>query len=210
MKWLASLALTLSLLAPVGGADDKPAAPEKKESETAKSSFYPLKEGNVWNYKIGDNRMSYKVTGFETINGVSCARIEMTVGDTFIASENIAERPDGLYRYRFADKEAKPPILFLKLPAKSGQTWKVNSEIGGKKLMGTFKSGEETVEVPFGKFKCVTVTSQDMESGGMKLHFTYYFAENVGMVKQVVEVSGQKVITELLSFVPAKPKKKEG
>ncbi len=61
------------------------------------------------------------------------------------------------------------------------------------------------VKVPAGEFKkVVTVTSKDLKANGVPLNITYYFAEKVGMVKQVVELSGQKVIIELERFDMAK------
>jgi hypothetical protein len=96
-------------------------------------------------------------------------------------------------------------VLFFKLPPKKDQSWNVDSKAGGASIKGTFKdAGEEDVKVPAGSYKAVVVASQDLEANGVKMSITYYFAKDVGMVKQVVEIAGQKVIVELEKYEAGK------
>ena len=199
MKRLLCLSVALPLLLPLLGV---PA----QEGKMPTSPYYPLQVGTTWHYKAGDNKFRMKVTRHENVGEVRCARVELFIDDKSTASELIAVTGDGVYRYAFDGKEARPPVRFLKLPPKKGDAWKVDSEIGKdkEKLQGTFKMGEEEVTVPAGKFKVVTSSAQDLDANNLKLSVTYYFAEKVGMVKQVIEVAGQRIVIELEKFEPGK------
>lgn len=120
-----------------------------------------------------------------------------------MAFEHVSATKSGLFRHSFEGKEAKPAIEFLKLPPKSGETWKVESKIDDQPLKGSFKTGEEEVKVPAGSYKTVSVTGTDLEANGVKLTLKYNFADKVGMVRQQLDVAGQKVAIELEKYEPA-------
>lgn len=192
--------------------DKDKAAPPDKPAETIKDSpFYPLAVGNAWNYKVGEQRFILKVAKHEKVGDVLCARVEMTVDGKVTSHEHIAVTGDGVVRIAFDDKRAEPPVLFLKLPFAKDATWKINSTVGktdkekGETVSGTFKEGEDKkVTVPAGAYEAVTSSTDDLDANGMKLAFTYYFVKDVGMVKQVIDVAGQKVVIELEKFEAAK------
>jgi hypothetical protein len=204
MKSVSCLSLAcLFLLAPAMPAQDK--LPE--------SPYYPLRVGTVWHYRAGDSKFSLRVARHEKVGDVWCARVELVLDGKVTSSEDVAvtvdqaRRPDGVSRYRFEGKEARPPICFFKLPPGKEKTWKVESKLAGPRdgeqtLKGSFKAGREEVTVPAGTYKAVTVTGQDLEADGTKLSVTYYFAQDVGMVKQVIETAGQKLSIVLETFVP--------
>ena len=169
--------------------------------------YFPLEVGSVWSYRCGENQFQLKVTKFEKVGTTNCARVELFVNNKSEAAENIAVTKDGVLRFSFDGKKAEPPIPFLKLPVKDKETWKVESKVDGQPLKGSFTSGtKDDVKVPAGNYKTVTVTGVDLEANGVKLGLTYYFAENVGMVKQVIDIAGQKVVIELEKYEPAKKK----
>jgi hypothetical protein len=231
-----ALFLTLAAVAAAQEAKDKAAPPKDKEDKAApakdkaekaapeakdkaaegpkQTPYYPLGLGAMWYYKIGENRYTLKVAKYEKIGDLTCARVEMTVGeDSKVASvEHIGVTAEGVVRAAFDDKSAVPPVLFLKLPPKKGEKWKVDSVVGktdkvpGEKVSGEFVAGEEAkVAVPAGTYDCVTVSAQDFDANGMKLNFVYYFAKDYGMIKQVIEVAGQKVVIELEKYEAGKP-----
>ena len=167
--------------------------------------YFPLEVGSVWHYKCGENRFQLKVVKFEDVGKTKCAKVELFVNNKSEAAEHIAVTKEGVLRFSFDGKKAEPPILFLELPVKADKVWKVESKVDGQPLKGGFKSGvEDNVKVPAGIYKTVTVTGVDLEANFVKLGLTYYFAENVGMVKQVIEISGQKIVIELEKYEPAK------
>ena len=183
------------------GADDK----------TTSTPYYPLVVGNTWEYRVGENRFALKVAKMEKVKDANsketnCARLELYVNGKSVSYEDIGVSPTAVSRYTFEGKLAEPPIPFLKLPPKKGDTWNVESKVGGQVLKGAFTIADdkETVKVPAGSFNTVVVRSKGLEVNGVKLELTYYFAEKVGMVKQVIEIAGQKAVVELDKFEPAK------
>jgi len=198
MKYVSSASLVMVLALGTAGrtADDKP----------PQSPYYPLAVGNTWYYKIGEVKFSMKVTKYEEINKQMCARVEMSVSDKVQAVEHVFVKDDGVYRAAFENKQADPPVKFLKLPPKAGETWDVNSKIGAEQLKGTFKSGDMAeLTVSGTKYTNVyTSASDNLDANGTKIAFTYYFAKDVGMIKQTVKIAGQEVNIELEKFEAAK------
>ena len=168
--------------------------------------YFPLAVGSKWFYKCGENRFRLEVVKFEDVGTTKCARVELFVNNKSEAAEHIAVTKDAVMRFSFDGKKAEPPISFLKLPVKDKETWKVESKVDGHPLKGSFTSGTEAdVKVPAGTYpKTITVTGTDLEANGVKLTLKYYFAENVGMVKQVIDIAGQKIVIELEKYEPAK------
>jgi len=200
MRILSCAGLALPLLLVLGTA----ARAADKAPETP---YFPLKVGDSWDYRMGDTKFTLKVAKFEEVDKQNCARVEMTVGGKLHSYDLLAVKADGVYRYVTDGNKAEPPVCFLKLPPKKDETWKVESSVAGMgKLTGTFKSGEvEEVKVGDKKYeKVVTVSSDDMMAGGQKISVTYYFAKDVGMVKQTLSVNGQQAVIELEKFEPAK------
>jgi hypothetical protein len=80
--------------------------------------------------------------------------------------------------------------------------------VAGEALKGTYKLGEEKeVAMPAGRYADVLISgSEDLDANGQKIGFTYCFAKDVGMVKQVIDLGGQKVTIELEKFEPAAKK----
>jgi hypothetical protein len=193
----ASLVLVLAIGTTASAADDKP----------LQSPYYPLAVGNTWNYKVGEVKFVMKVAKYEEINKQLCARVEMSVNDKVQAVEHVFVKPeDGVYRAAFENKQADPPVKFLKLPPKAGETWEVKSKIGAESLSGTFKSGE-VAELMVGGTKysnVYTSESDNLDANGTKIAFKYYFAKDVGMIKQTIKIAGQEVNIELEKFEAAK------
>jgi hypothetical protein len=186
-------------------ADDKPADP-------ATTPYYPLKIGNTWTYKVGDTKVAVTVAKFEKFDDQNCARIESSsAGGKPTLVEHVAVKADGLYRYAVADKKVDPPVKIMALPPKKDETWKIDAAIGAESLKGSFKTGEaDEVKVPAGTYKdVVTVTGEDIETiSGVekrKLSITYYFAKDVGIIKQRIKLGdGPETVFELEKFEPGK------
>lgn len=200
MKGLSGLGLAAAVVAATlsaARAQDKDKMPE--------TPYFPLQVGNSWHYKAGDAKFSQKVVKHETADNIPCARVETLVEDKPAAFEHVAVKEDGVYRVSLDGRRTEPPVRFLKLPPKSGETWTVDSKVLGRTVKCTFKSGAEEVKVPAGTYLAVTAASTDLDVNGLKGSVTFYFAKDVGMVKEVIEMSGQKKVEiELEKFEPAK------
>ena len=71
------------------------------------------------------------------------AVLEATGADK-VVSEQASQRKDGLYRFTAEGIEVTPPLCFLKLPFKAGDTWAVKSGAGGLAVEGAFTAGTRT------------------------------------------------------------------
>jgi hypothetical protein len=168
-------------------------------------SYYPLKVGNQWTYKLpAGQEIVVKVAKEEKVDDAMCVKLESLVNGMVVASEHLAAKADGIYRYTGNGMKVDPPVLVLKLPAKAGETWKIDSKLAGQSLQGSFTTGEDTVAVPAGKYKTITVKTSDMKIGDATIASTIWFAPGVGMVKQIADIAGKKVVLELEKFEPGK------
>jgi hypothetical protein len=202
MKWLpcALLAWPLVLATPAVRADDK----------LEETPYYPLQVGTTWHYKVGDGKFVMKVIKHEMVGKELCALIKMEGGEG--ATEHVTTKKDGVYRYSFGTLKPKEPVLILKLPPKKGDTWTVDVKTGTSEDSGTVKgkfiAGEEKIKIKLmGKEKeveTVTASSDDLEADGLRIKCKYYFAKDLGMVKQEIEVANQKIVIELENFEAGK------
>lgn len=174
--------------------------------ETIKDSeYYPLKVGSKWTYVAGgEKKITVTVAKHEKLGEVMCARLETAVDGKVVGAEHIALGKDGLFRHSVFGLTADPPVLFLKLPPKKGETWKVETKVGGLAVTGTYTSDEAEITVPAGKYKTVVARTDDFTAGDQKLEITTYFAKGIGMVKSVNKIGGNDVVLELEKFEPAK------
>lgn len=181
------------------------------KAKMPETAWYPLQVGNKWTYtataeKEGANKLKaeYRVTAIEEFGGTTCAKVELFIDGKPQSFEHLSVTADGVYRQGFQGNKADKPVLLLKLPPKDGETWTIDSKsTGGETLKGTFKTKEKEEKVGDKSYKTIEVTSEGMDAGGLKFSTTYYFAQDVGMVKQVVivgEATKQQTILELEKF----------
>ena len=103
-----------------------------------------------------------------------------------------------------AEKDITPPLRFLKLPIKEGESWTVKAMSENVPLTGTFTCAPDKVKVPAGEFKTLRVSCPDFQLGEKKMALDYWFAKDVGIVKQHVQVGKSNVVLELEEFKPGK------
>ena len=115
-----------------------------KKAKPALTSYYPLKEGNTWEYRVGKQKLTVRVAGEDLVGEVPVAVLECTFAGKTL-KERVAVLKDGAYRFSGEGVEYLPPLCFLKLPPKAGESWEVASRGDGLKITGTFKAGAEEV-----------------------------------------------------------------
>lgn len=182
------------------------------------SPYMPLKVGNRWTYRSGDHKVTIRVDALELFKVAKkdaqgkdvaydalVARLSVTSGERTL-TEHVGVLEDGIYRFTAAGKAIEPPLRILKLPVKVGETWTCSSTSAGKELAGTFSSREEAVQVPAQPQPLLsrTASSRDFRIGDRRMDVDYWFAPEVGMVKQVFAAGDMKVVLELEKFEPAK------
>lgn len=177
------------------------------------SPYYPLAVGTRYTYRSGDRTVINEVVKHEKIGDVLCALVESRLeGPTLgaevkgkvVASEHVAVADDGLYRHAFGGQKIEPPLCFLKLPPKAGESWTVKVAIGGMTAEGKYETAEEEVEVPAGTFKTLVARTRDFKAAEVTLSTDLHFVRDVGLVKQTLVVNGQEVVLELVKV--EKPK----
>lgn len=161
--------------------------------------LFPLKTGAKWVYDAAGQELTATVEGTAKVGEKDCLVVKK-------------EWPGGSSKeyYRVDDKGAflcridadrttefpENPVPRLRFGLKKGDTWEWKHD--GQQ--GKYEhQGEEEVEVPAGKFKCVKVHVA-ATSGEMKYGVTRWFAPGVGVVKEVMTRDGQDRVTQLKKF----------
>ena len=110
----------------------------------------------------------------------------------------------GVFRHRGNGVELSPPVCLLKYPFKKGDTWESETTLGNQQMKVKAKAVDfEEVTVPAGKYKAVKADGE-FAVAGFTANFSYWFAPDVGIVKQTQESNGMKVSFELEKYEPAK------
>ncbi len=178
-------------------------APVRGQDKLVESEYYPLKIGSAWHYKSGDKTITVKVVKHEKIGDTLCARLESSVDGKVVASEHIAVSAAGIARHSISDIRPEKPVLFLKLPPKVGESWKIETKFGKETIKGSFTSGTEKIKVPADEFTAIT-SKGEFDINGNQATFGYWFAPKVGIVKMQFGAGGKVVNLELEKYEPAK------
>ena len=176
--------------------------------------YYPLKVGTKWHYDFSANGNKMTVINaiakVEDIDGQSLSRLETTIDNQVKATEHLTVTDKGVFRHRIKGIAITPPVCLLKFPVKDGETWNADVKIGEQQITLKAKAGkEEEVTVPAGKYKAVT-SELEVTAGGDNVKTRYWFAKDVGVVKQTIEINSTKEINstnielELSKFEKAK------
>jgi len=210
---VAALIFSLSLLMP-GNA----------RSDARSESYYPLKEGMRWEYRVLSDRGETKnliITNLapREVKGVKVTPRKWEVGGhTFF--ELMEKDDNGVYRYAEQKAENAPPEILtpkewhLKFPVTPGSSWTMTTRVGSDllKVGITTESVSEAVTVPAGTFKdCLKIKQTCENGGGVAIMGYEWYAPKVGIVKSMVTIKKKskegKTVSEsrtyqLLSFKP--------
>jgi hypothetical protein len=163
-------------------------------TKIVENPYYPFKVNTTWTYKINSNdkvrdekKLVFKVIRHERVGNTLCAVVEGKFDGKVLSTEDIGINQEGICRFKVGDSVVNPPLCLLKLPA-STNSWKVEGKVKDETIKGTFQGGkEEATKVPLGTYPTVVSKTDDMDINGVKTGVTYYFAKDVGMVKQVIK-----------------------
>ncbi|MFM7132058.1 MAG: hypothetical protein ACKO5E_09580 [bacterium] len=180
-----------------------------QEKNAKKADYYPLKVGTQWYYKGEANgtplQLRNEVTKIENINGVEMGRIETFAQERSVANEHISSNAKGVFRNRIQGVEPDPAVMILQFPVKPGDKWTVDSKVSGETIKGVYKTEEEEVTVPAGKYKAIKVVSDaEVIPSGQKVLSTVWMVDGVGIVKQITDLGQVQVKLELEKFVAGK------
>jgi len=192
---LASVALAASVLA-----------------QEVENPYFPTKVGTEWEYRDGNETVRVQVVGKEMRDvtkvdedggektyKVTCAKLQMTNGAR-TQEEIIGVLGDGIYRFAAAGRDLTPPLQILKLPFRQGSTWEGLAKSEGLILKGAFTCKEEMVAVPAGEFRALHVACPDFDIGTKKMALDFWFAQDVGIVKQRFKTGSFEKVLELKRY----------
>jgi hypothetical protein len=195
--------LILVLVLGIAGAGQQAATEKEKTPD-----YYPLKPGTKWFYELNANGQKIKlhnqVAAIETLDGKSLAKVETVIMDDIKATEHMQTTDKGVFRHRINGIELSNPVCILKYPFKKNEAWEVETTVGAEKL--TIKAravGYEEITVPAGKYQTLKA-DVDTSVMGQQVKSTYWFAPEVGVVKQTMVIQGRDVTLELEKFEAGK------
>jgi hypothetical protein len=194
--------LALALVPPTLFADP-PAEKDVGQQIGDHAVYYPLKVGNSWTYKFGENKVVVSVVRID--DGI--AHVESSsAGGKITSTEELQARADGVYRVATNGKKVTPPVKFVALPNKKGESWEIDSKIGDETMKGKFKVEEVAELTVRGKKyeKVVVVTGDDLDANGTKLSLVTHYARGIGMIKQSMKAGDQTILLELEEFKAGK------
>jgi hypothetical protein len=168
-----------------------------------KPNYYPIEPGNQWTFRLEANgkevTLVNRIAKIETINGTAMGRLEATIDGKIVATEHLEQNAKGVFRHRNNGQEVEPALMLLRYPLKADDKWEGELKVGDEKAKYTADTAEEEVTVAAGKFKTKRVAIK-LNQDGKTVDTTYWFANNVGIVKQTVDVGGLSVVVELQKF----------
>lgn len=170
--------------------------------------YFPLKAGTKWFYELDQGGKKIKINSqiakVEMVDGKPVALFETTINGEVAATEHLAATEKGVFRHRVNGIELSPPVCILKYPLKKDDTWETESTIANEqlKIKGKVIDNEE-ITVAAGKYKAFRV-DVETSAAGMRATTTFWFAPDVGVVKQTTENAGKTVTAELEKFEAGK------
>jgi hypothetical protein len=173
-------------------------------------NYWPLEVGNTWTYKLEALGKSLDIRStirnIDKINDMPLARMETTENEEVAGSEHLQQSATGVFRHLYNGVEIEPPICILKYPLKGGEKWKGKGKIGNELIIYSGDAREEEVKVAAGKFKTIRVDLR-VDVKGEPILTTYWFAENVGIVRQTVQIGDIDLVMDLQKFERGPAKK---
>jgi hypothetical protein len=198
-----STGLVLVLVLGIAGAAAQTVGEKEKTPD-----YYPLKPGTKWFYELNTNgqkiKLNNQVAKIETFDGKPMALVETVIEGEVKATEHMSATDKGVFRHKINGIELTPPVCILKYPFKKNETWEIETTVGAEKLTIKAKAVDrEEVTVPAGKYMALKA-DVDTTVMGQQVSATYWFAPEVGVVKQTMVIQGKDVTLELDKFEAGK------
>jgi hypothetical protein len=186
------------------------ASPSTAKNDAKTPDYYPLKVGTKWHYQLDAGtgqkvQLVSEIAGVESVRGESLSRLEVSAnGRKLPSTEHLQSKKDGVFRFRVSGTDIDPPVCLIKYPLKAGQTSSIETSASGEKMKVDYSEGQpEEVQVPAGKYQTIPCTITTVQ-GGAKTKNVYWFAADVGVVKQRMEIGPQTITLELTKYEAAK------
>lgn len=186
-------------------------------SDELGESYYPLKEGMRWEYRVTSDKGGTKKLVITNLRPrevqertVIPRKWEMD-GTTFYYL--MAKDEGGIYRFAEQTSENAAPTVIspkeyeIRFPVAEGTTWDITAKLGDGKVTVslTMESVTDTVTVPAGTFKnCVKIRQVGEDKGNAAVTAYEWHAPKVGVVKSLVTLKlkskGGAMASESLTY----------
>jgi hypothetical protein len=175
-------------------------------AQSPNASQFSLKKGSKWVYQSGDLLITVVADGTEKFGAEECMKLDTVVGGKGVASELVYVNADGVYRTKVRGGKVEPPVRLLRLPAKKGESWRIDSKVGTSTIKGELKITDDKarVKVPAGEFDAVLVEGADLDIAGVKVTVKQWFVPNKGIVKTEFVLQGITSTLELTEYTEGK------
>jgi hypothetical protein len=198
---------------------------QKLEPQTQTHPFFPLNIGDKWTYRYVELKAAKKAEVPRTVEievereelyqaknekgvvvGLHGGFILKSTSGNKTQHDHVVILKDGVHRVSTAGTAINPPLNFFYLPRPpKDDKWEINSVSGNKVVKGTCTWRTESVAVPRGKFDTVAVLFTNNEKDEFKrVEVEYWFAKDIGMVKQRILQQGHEHALELEKYTPKK------
>jgi hypothetical protein len=170
------------------------------------SDLFPLKKGSKWVYKVDSQEVTVEVVGTEKIGNDEYVKVDTKVGGQVKASELYSVKADGIYRAKVKDDKVEPPVKILQLPAKKGDSWKIDSKVGTQTVKGEFKITDDKAKVKAAgtEYEAVLVEGNDLDIAGTKTSVKQWFVPKKGIVKLTYSIQQTESTLELKEYTEGK------
>jgi hypothetical protein len=149
--------------------------------------------------------MSMVADKTERIDGLDLTLVKNIKDGNIMATEHMVSNKDGVFRHQLNGEALPQPICVLKGQARVGDSWQISdTEEGVEVIIKAKVIALEEIVVPAGKFKALCVEYEVFVDEETIVTMTHWFAENVGMVKQVVDAGESQFVIELERYQPVR------
>lgn len=200
------------LIALAALATTAPAAPIP-DGVSAPVLYFPTKVGTKWVYQQNGDNLAEVVSRAEAKRGATVLTVQVlsATGEPSYARE-VSVSADGVFFLGITDADAPltRPMCLLYPKARAGVSWHVRVDGADGTpvvLMTRTARGDDTVDVPAGRFRVVKVeTAVPPPAGGVPEVTMAYYAADIGLVKEETRSdAGTWTTTRALkSFTPGK------
>lgn len=150
----------------------------------------PLEPGYSWVYVAPGARQIRRVVGSEHVGRLLCTVMEWETGEA-VERVWLRAESDGLKMYRISVGDRRfdldDPVVVIRYPSRVGDRWDYEERHGAVTLsVSALNQGEETVDVPAGRFSAARIHTIKTVGGETVLDQTSWYARGVGLVRMAV------------------------
>jgi hypothetical protein len=178
-------------------------------------SYWPFKKGSTWTLTthVAERTIDQVVTVTDVTagNGYTTATLDYKVNGQSVQGEKYQVSAAGIARAASgagAASPLSPPMPVVKYPMKAGNAWKWKGTLTQEGNVFTCNgdlsvSGPETIKTPGGTFQAMKVhlvLTMSAQGKQFTIPNDYWFAPNVGLIKQSANLNGVIIEGELKSY----------